>query len=206
MGVGGVCISRGRYRSAPGSAAPTDPSCGEDCALCSKFCSSPPASRPTPVTRSAWSPRRAASCTSSSHSGFELSEPKLRRAGLDYHDLASVTVHPDLATAWDAIAPARVYAFTAHATTLFADVAYEPGDVLMFGPEPTGLDDADSGRPAHHLTGAHPDAGGQAVTEPVQRRGGRRVRGVAPARLHGCRLITTRSSARTALRAGAWPG
>ena len=35
--------------------------------------------------------------------GFELSEPKLRRAGLDYHDLASVTVHPDLATAWDAI-------------------------------------------------------------------------------------------------------
>ena len=31
--------------------------------------------------------------------GFDLSEPKLRRAGLDYHDLASVTVHPDLATA-----------------------------------------------------------------------------------------------------------
>ena len=35
--------------------------------------------------------------------GFDLSEPKLRRAGLDYHDLASVTVHPDLAAAWDAI-------------------------------------------------------------------------------------------------------
>ena len=33
--------------------------------------------------------------------GFELSEPKLRRAGLDYHDLASVTVHPDLAEAWE---------------------------------------------------------------------------------------------------------
>jgi tRNA (cytidine/uridine-2'-O-)-methyltransferase len=74
--------------------------------------------------------------------GFELSEPKLRRAGLDYHDLASVTVHADLATAWDAIAPSRVYAFTAHATALFSDIAYQPGDVLMFGPEPTGLDDA----------------------------------------------------------------
>jgi tRNA (cytidine/uridine-2'-O-)-methyltransferase len=72
--------------------------------------------------------------------GFELSEPKLRRAGLDYHDLASVTVHPDLATAWQAIGPANVYAFTAHATASFADITYQPGDVLMFGPEPTGLD------------------------------------------------------------------
>ena len=73
--------------------------------------------------------------------GFDLSEPKLRRAGLDYHDLASVTVHRDLPTAWAAIGPARVYAFTAHAETFFADISYQPGDVLMFGPEPTGLDE-----------------------------------------------------------------
>ncbi|OBG80410.1 tRNA (cytosine(34)-2'-O)-methyltransferase TrmL [Mycobacterium sp. NS-7484] len=72
--------------------------------------------------------------------GFDLSEPKLRRAGLDYHDLASVTVHDDLAAAWRALLPARVYAFTAHASTSFADITYRPGDVLMFGPEPTGLD------------------------------------------------------------------
>ena len=72
--------------------------------------------------------------------GFDLSEPKLRRAGLDYHDLASVTVHDDLPAAWDAVLPASVYAFTAHATVSFAEVAYQPGDVLMFGPEPTGLD------------------------------------------------------------------
>ena len=72
--------------------------------------------------------------------GFDLSEPKLRRAGLDYHDLASVTVHDDLSTAWRAIMPARVYAFTAQASTPFTDVAYQPGDVLLFGPEPTGLD------------------------------------------------------------------
>ena len=74
--------------------------------------------------------------------GFELSEPKLRRAGLDYHDLASVSVHEDLSGAWDVISPTRVFAFTAHATTSFAEVAYQAGDVLMFGPEPTGLDDA----------------------------------------------------------------
>ena len=72
--------------------------------------------------------------------GFDLSEPKLRRAGLDYHDLASVTVHPDLQTAWQALMPARVFAFTAHANSSFADVTYQGNDVLMFGPEPTGLD------------------------------------------------------------------
>jgi tRNA (cytidine/uridine-2'-O-)-methyltransferase len=74
--------------------------------------------------------------------GFDLSEPKLRRAGLDYHDLASVTVHPSLQAAWDALLPASVMAFTAHATTSFADVGYQAGDVLMFGPEPNGLDAA----------------------------------------------------------------
>jgi tRNA (cytidine/uridine-2'-O-)-methyltransferase len=74
--------------------------------------------------------------------GFDLSEPKLRRAGLDYHDLASVTVHASLAAAWKALSPQRVFAFTAHATSLFTDVSYQTGDVLMFGPEPTGLDAA----------------------------------------------------------------
>jgi tRNA (cytidine/uridine-2'-O-)-methyltransferase len=72
--------------------------------------------------------------------GFDLSEPKLRRAGLDYHDLASVTVHADLPTAWAALQPRRVFAFTAHSDTSFAAVDYQPDDVLMFGPEPTGLD------------------------------------------------------------------
>ncbi len=71
--------------------------------------------------------------------GFDLSEPKVRRAGLDYHDLASVTVHPSLDAAWAALAPGQVFAFTAHARTLFTDVAYRAGDVLMFGPEPSGL-------------------------------------------------------------------
>ena len=82
--------------------------------------------------------------------GFDLSEPKLRRAGLDYHDLASVTVHRNLAAAWEAIGPQRVYAFTAHASARFNDVSYERGDVVMFGPEPTGLDAATLADP--HIT------------------------------------------------------
>jgi tRNA (cytidine/uridine-2'-O-)-methyltransferase len=71
--------------------------------------------------------------------GFDLSDAKLRRAGLDYHDLATVHVHADLAAAWIALMPARVFAFTARATDSFADIAYRPGDVLLFGPEPDGL-------------------------------------------------------------------
>lgn len=71
--------------------------------------------------------------------GFDMSEAKLRRAGLDYHDLASVTVHPDLATAWERLRPERVFAFTTRATTPFTAITYEPGDVLLFGAEPSGL-------------------------------------------------------------------
>ncbi|MFI6363407.1 tRNA (cytidine(34)-2'-O)-methyltransferase [Nocardia sp. NPDC050630] len=71
--------------------------------------------------------------------GFDLSEAKLRRAGLDYHDLASVTVHKNLAAAWEAVRPERVFAFTTQASTRYTDVAYREGDVLLFGTEPTGL-------------------------------------------------------------------
>jgi tRNA (cytidine/uridine-2'-O-)-methyltransferase len=71
--------------------------------------------------------------------GFDLDDAKLRRAGLDYHDLANVTVHDDLAAAWTALRPERVYAFATGGTTRHSDIAYQPGDVLLFGPEPTGL-------------------------------------------------------------------
>lgn len=71
--------------------------------------------------------------------GFDLSESKLRRAGLDYHDLAVVTVHPDLATAFAAIDPGRVFAFTTQASTRYTDITYRDNDALLFGTEPTGL-------------------------------------------------------------------
>jgi tRNA (cytidine/uridine-2'-O-)-methyltransferase len=75
--------------------------------------------------------------------GFDLTEPKLKRAGLDYHDLASVVVHPDLDAALGSasLASSRVFAFTAHATRWYADIEFQPDDVLLFGPEPTGLSD-----------------------------------------------------------------
>ncbi len=71
--------------------------------------------------------------------GFGLADAQLRRAGLDYHDLATVSVHADLDALWADVLPARVFAFTAAATTSYASIEYRRGDVLMFGPEPTGL-------------------------------------------------------------------
>jgi tRNA (cytidine/uridine-2'-O-)-methyltransferase len=71
--------------------------------------------------------------------GFDLSDSKLRRAGLDYHDLASVTVHPSLPAAFDIWSEARVFAFTTRAERLYTEIDYRRGDVLLFGAEPTGL-------------------------------------------------------------------
>ncbi len=71
--------------------------------------------------------------------GFELEDSKLRRAGLDYHDLATVTVHPSLDAMLDELPESRVFAFTARAGTTYTEVEYRAEDILMFGPEPTGL-------------------------------------------------------------------
>lgn len=73
---------------------------------------------------------------------FDFSESRVRRAGLDYHHLATVTIHRDMEAAWQAWLPARVFAFTGQATRSYSDVEYAPGDVLMFGTESTGLPDS----------------------------------------------------------------
>ncbi|MHA7275043.1 tRNA (cytidine(34)-2'-O)-methyltransferase [Arthrobacter sp. HLT1-21] len=71
--------------------------------------------------------------------GFSFDDAKLRRAGLDYHDLAVLRVHQDLSSAWAALAPARVFAFTSDGEESYADISYRPTDVLLFGPESVGL-------------------------------------------------------------------
>ncbi|MEU5845454.1 tRNA (cytidine(34)-2'-O)-methyltransferase [Saccharopolyspora shandongensis] len=71
--------------------------------------------------------------------GFSVEDAKLRRAGLDYHDRAALHVHPDLESAWRTLNPQRVIAFTSKAEHSYETVAYRPGDVLLFGPESTGL-------------------------------------------------------------------
>ncbi|QPK82058.1 tRNA (cytidine(34)-2'-O)-methyltransferase [Schaalia sp. ZJ405] len=70
--------------------------------------------------------------------GFDMDDTKLRRAGLDYHDLAHVKVHPNLDDAFAEI-PGRIWAFTGHASTMYSDIRYEDGDGLLFGRESVGL-------------------------------------------------------------------
>lgn len=71
--------------------------------------------------------------------GFDMDDAKLRRAGLDYHEYAAVRRHDDLDACLADVAPGRVFAFTAHASRRYDDVAYRTGDVLLFGPEAKGL-------------------------------------------------------------------
>ena len=71
--------------------------------------------------------------------GFEMDDARLRRAGMDYRDRASVTVHADLSAWRAATAPGRVFALTVDADTVYADVAFTPGDAFLFGPESVGL-------------------------------------------------------------------
>lgn len=73
--------------------------------------------------------------------GFEMDDARLRRAGMDYRDKASVEVHADLDGWREALRPERVFAFTVDADRLYTDVVYRPGDSLLFGPESVGLPD-----------------------------------------------------------------
>ena len=72
---------------------------------------------------------------------FDFSDTKLKRAGLDYHDLAVMTEHTDLQTAYAALQPRRIFAFTGDGDTTHTDIDYRDDDVLLFGRESTGLDD-----------------------------------------------------------------
>lgn len=71
--------------------------------------------------------------------GFDFEEKKLRRAGLDYHDLANVTRYPDYEAFLQAMAGKRIFACTTKGSKNYADVQYLADDVLLFGSETAGL-------------------------------------------------------------------
>jgi tRNA (cytidine/uridine-2'-O-)-methyltransferase len=71
--------------------------------------------------------------------GFELDEARVRRAGLDYRELATVEEHADLAACLARLRTARVFALTTHGTRSFFDGVFRAGDAFMLGPETRGL-------------------------------------------------------------------
>jgi tRNA (cytidine/uridine-2'-O-)-methyltransferase len=71
--------------------------------------------------------------------GFDLSAPQLKRAGLDYHDLAAVSLHADLGSCLAAIGPTRLFVIETDGARGYHEVSFRPGDSLLFGRETSGL-------------------------------------------------------------------
>lgn len=71
--------------------------------------------------------------------GFDMDDSKLRRAGMDYRDKAAVSVHPGLEQWRGSTRPTRVFALTVDGDRTYTDVAFQPGDAFVFGPESSGL-------------------------------------------------------------------
>ncbi len=74
--------------------------------------------------------------------GFELDEPRLRRAGLDYRDFADVETHASLGQCLAALGEPRVFAFSTRGSRRYDQPAYQPGDAFLMGPETRGLPQA----------------------------------------------------------------
>lgn len=74
--------------------------------------------------------------------GFSLDDKQLRRAGLDYHEMANVTVHPDWASCRTSLGDRRLLAFTTKGSVRYDRVNYGSRDVLVFGAETAGLPEA----------------------------------------------------------------
>ncbi|HSD68672.1 MAG TPA: tRNA (cytidine(34)-2'-O)-methyltransferase [Woeseiaceae bacterium] len=71
--------------------------------------------------------------------GFELDEPRLKRAGLDYREFADVLVHGSLDACLEKLGQPRLFALSTRNPKCYADAQFRPGDAFLFGPETRGL-------------------------------------------------------------------
>ena len=71
--------------------------------------------------------------------GFTMDDRQLRRAGLDYHDMARVELHRDWDACRAALGERRVFAFSTRAARNYAEVEFRVGDAFVFGAETKGL-------------------------------------------------------------------
>jgi tRNA (cytidine/uridine-2'-O-)-methyltransferase len=74
--------------------------------------------------------------------GFSMDDRQLRRAGLDYHEMADVQLHRDWEACRNALAGRRLYAVSTRGTTSYAEPRYAAHDAFVFGPETRGLPQA----------------------------------------------------------------
>jgi len=66
----------------------------------------------------------------------------VKRAGLDYHELADVHEHADFDAFVKSVAPRRLFAVSTHGRRRYTEVQYQTGDAFLFGPETRGLPQA----------------------------------------------------------------
>lgn len=71
--------------------------------------------------------------------GFTLEDKQLVRAGLDYHEFATLRVYDTLQDCLSAFDPTRVFAMTTKGSQPFHTTRYQAGDAFLFGPESRGL-------------------------------------------------------------------
>lgn len=71
--------------------------------------------------------------------GFSLRDRQLQRAGLDYHELSQLKLHPDWASCRDYFSGRRIFAVTTRGSQRHDLVVYSSQDVFLFGPETRGL-------------------------------------------------------------------
>jgi tRNA (cytidine/uridine-2'-O-)-methyltransferase len=71
--------------------------------------------------------------------GFKLEDKQLKRAGLDYHEYANLTLHKNWEAFKLAMAGKRMFAITTKGSQNYAKVAFQQDDVFVFGPETRGL-------------------------------------------------------------------
>ena len=71
--------------------------------------------------------------------GFAIDDKHLRRAGLDYHEFASVKEHKNFSAFQNTVKPTRLFACSTKGKTNYTELNYQKDDVFLFGPETRGL-------------------------------------------------------------------
>lgn len=71
--------------------------------------------------------------------GFSLNDKQLQRAGLDYHEYATIKTHENWEECLEQFSGRRMFALTTKGSTRYSEVAFQRNDVFVFGPETRGL-------------------------------------------------------------------